>query len=173
MKTKDEFMNMRQQGEEYNQATALNTKLTLAPKSILDLTSEGIRVKSQQIVDYYTDGYNNPAEGLILAKKLTEMAEQIKSNLQDSASNELKLGKGDKAELFGCVITEQMVGVRYDFSNCGDKTYNDATKIVKEREAYLKTVKGEQITGDPTTGEVWSVKEPVKSGKMCPVIKIL
>ncbi len=170
--SKEEFTQMRD--DEQQQAVANKSMaVTLAPKSILDLTSEGIRTKSQQIVDYYTDGYNNPAEGLILAKKLTEMAEQIKSNLQDPASNELKLGKGEKAELFGCVINEQMVGVKYSFKECGDPLWNELKEKITNRENFLKTIKGSKQELIEETGEVVTIYEPIKSGKMAPVIKIL
>lgn len=170
--SKESFTQMRD--DEQQQAIASKSNgLTLAPKSILDLTSEGIKAKSQQIVDYYTDGFNNPAEGLILAKKLTEMAEQIKNNLQDPTTNELKLGKSEKAELFGCVITEQMVGVKYDYKPCGDPVWNELKEKITNRESFLKTIKGSKAELIEETGEVVTIYEPIKSGKMAPVIKIL
>jgi hypothetical protein len=64
-----------------------------------------------------------------------------------------------------------MTGVRYDFSSCDDNTYDKAMAIVKEREAFLKTVKGQQMTGDLETGETWLVNEPVKSGSMSLIFK--
>lgn len=173
MKTSQyQFEEIRQQEME-NNVPVKATVLSLAHKSILDLTSEGIRSKAMQIVDYYKDGFNNPAEGLILAKKLTEIAELIKENLQDAASNELKLGKGEKANLFGCVINEQMVGVRYSYKECGDPVWNELNEKMKNREAFLKTIKGKKSELIEETGEVATIYEPIKSGKMAPVIKVL
>lgn len=172
MKTsQDMFEELRQQ--EIEEMQPRSVAVSLAPKSILDLTAEGIREKAMQIVDYYKDGFNNPAEGLILAKKLTEVSELIKDNLQEAASNELKLGKGDKASLFGCTINEQMVGVRYSFKECGDPVWNELNEKLKNREAFLKTIKGSKTELIEETGEIVTIYEPVKSGKMAPVIKIL
>jgi hypothetical protein len=149
-----------------------STALTINSKSFIELDKEALRDKSMAIVDYYLDGFNSPTEGLIFAKKLTEMAEDIKENLADAATNELKLAKSEKRSLHSCDINEQMTGVRYDFKNCNDLAWNRAKAILDEREAFLKTVKGEQITGDPATGETWMAKEPVKSGKMSLIIKL-
>jgi hypothetical protein len=170
-RTEDAMMQLREQ--EQSETTETQTGVTFSPKSILNLTAEGISEKAKQIVDYYTDGYNNPAEGLILAKKLADMSEQIKNNLQDSANNELKLGKGDKANLFGCVINSQMVGVKYSFKECGDPVWNELKEKITNREAFLKTIKGSKSELIEETGEVVTIYEPVKSGKMAPVIKIL
>lgn len=148
-----------------------NQGLTITTAKFLDLDKGAIKDLAMSVVDEYQDGFKSPAEGLLLAKKLEELAVQIKENLKDAAANELKLGKGEKANVHGATVTEQMTGVRYDFSQCGDVTYDKAIAIVKEREAFLKTVKGQQMTGDLETGETWLVQEPVKSGSMSLIFK--
>jgi hypothetical protein len=149
------------------------TGLILTEKSFVNLDKSGIKDFSMSVVDKFTDGYSSPTEGLIFAKKLTEAAELIKENLQSPAINEMKLGQGEKYSKFNCVITEQMVGVKYDFKGCGHKEYNKLIERVKEIEAFLKTVKGSMTIVDEDTGEVSTVYEPVKSGKLSPVIKVL
>lgn len=147
------------------------TGITLNTQSFLELSKEAIRDKAMAVVDNYRDGYNNPAEGLLISKKLIDFAEMIKENLADAAANELKLASGEKRVINGASFNEQMTGVRYDFSHCEDKLYNEAMAIVKEREAFLKTVKGTAMTGDLSTGETWMVNEPIKSGKLSLIIK--
>lgn len=150
-----------------------STGLILTEKSFIDLSKDSIRDVAMQTVDSYLDGYNSPVAGLILAKKLTEYAELLKENLADAAANEIKLGKGEKYTGHSVVVNEQMAGVKWDFSQCGDILYDKAIAVVKEREAFLKTVKGTAITGDLATGEAWEVKEPIKSGKMTLIVKIV
>jgi hypothetical protein len=63
------------------------------------------------------------------------------------------------------------VGVKYDYSQCGDPVYAmleqralSATNALKEREAFLKTVPGKGITlTEEETGEVCTVYPPSKS----------
>lgn len=155
-----------------NEETKVQQGLTITTQSFINLDKASIRYIAMATVDNYLDGYKSPAEGLILAKKLSELSELLKENLADAAANELKLGKSEKYTGHNVEINEQMAGVKYNFDVCGDVLYDKAIKIVKEREAFLKTVKGEQITGDPETGETWMAKEPIKSGKMTLIVKI-
>lgn len=119
--------------------------------TLLELSKQGVQDAAKVFVEHYTDGTQSPAEGLLFAKKLTDFVEEVKANISDAATNELKLGKGEKGNVHGATVTEQMVGVRYDFSVCNDTIWNRLNKEIKEREAFLKTVKGSMITGDEET----------------------
>lgn len=167
--SKKQFMEMREsdQNEEYT----TGTRLTINPTSFISLDKERLTALAMETVDKYGDGFKSPVEGLILAKKLIDYGELLKTNLADSAANELKLSKDDKRVVHGNSITEQMVGVKYDYGSTGDKTWLKLNEQIKEREAFLKTVTKPQITGDPDTGEAWEVKPPVKSGKLALIIK--
>lgn len=162
---KQMFTQQRDEEQQIKQGLIINEKnfLTLDKQSVTEL--------AMAVVDKYTDGHNNPVEGLLLAKKLIDLGEGIKDNLGDASANELKLVKGEKRVLLGATITEQMLGSRYDFKPCGDKIYDELKARLTERENFLKTVTAPQITGDTDTGETWMVSPPVKSGKLGLVIK--
>lgn len=148
------------------------TGLVLNTNTFTGLNKEDLRTFSMAVVDKFSDGYNSPTEGLIFAKKLAEVAELIKENLADQAANELKLSKGEKSVQHNVEINEQMVGVRYDFKVCGCPIWNDLSEKLKEREAFLKTIKGSKEEYLPETQEVVTIFEPLKSGKLSLVIKI-
>jgi hypothetical protein len=169
--SKEAFGEMRQAESAEETQPKPSTGLTLSTAKFLDLDKGSIKDLAMNIVDDYQDGFKSPAELLLISKKLTDFAEQIKENIKGAAASELKLSSGEKASVHGATVTEQMTGVRWDFSACGDKLYDEAMKVVKEREAFLKTVKGQQMTGDLSTGETWLVSEPVKSGSMSLIFK--
>lgn len=149
------------------------TGVVIKQKTFLDLDTAGIKDFAMDLVDKFTDGFNSPTEGLIFAKKLAEAAELIKENLQAPAISEMRLGKGEKYIGHNVTINEQMVGVRYSFKECGDPVWNELNEKIKNREAFLKTIKGSKEELIEETGEVVTIYEPVKSGKLSPVVKIL
>lgn len=173
-KTKDLFMQQRdwEQHQEDEVQLPQTTGLTISQTSFVDLDKDGIRNVAMAVVDRQSDGFNSPTEGLIFAKKLSEVAELIKENLADAAANELKLAKGEKSIQHGVEINEQMTGVKYSFKECGDPLWNELNEKIKAREAFLKTIKGSKEEIIEETGEVVKVFEPVKSGKMSLIIKI-
>ena len=148
-----------------------NQGLTITSAKFLDLDKNAIKDLAMSVVDEYQDGFKSPAEGLLLSKKLEELAVQIKENLKDAAANELKLGKGEKANVHGAIVTEQMTGVKYSFKDCGDPIWNELNEKIKNREAFLKTIKGSKQELIKETGEVVEIFEPVKSGSMSLIFK--
>lgn len=158
---------------EESQEREKSNGLIITEKSFIDLNKDGIRDFAMGVVDSYNDGFKSPTAGLIMAKKLTDAAELIKENLQDACINEMRLGKGEKYTGHNVTINEQMVGVRYSFKECGDPVWNELNEKIKNRESFLKTIKGSKTELIEETGEVVTIYEPVKSGKLSPVIKIL
>ncbi len=151
--------------------TEQSTGLTITPASLKTLTKTDITELSRNIVYDYLEGYKSPAEGLFFAKKLKELAEQVEENLKGAAADELKLSKGEKREFMGATVNEQMVGVRYDYASTGDKQWIELNAKLKDREKFLQGIKGSVILVDEGTGEVYTVFEPVKSGKMSLIFK--
>lgn len=165
--TKADFTQMRDEEQQKQNSKGL----TINEKSFLTLDKLSVTEMAMAVVDKYTDGYNSPTEGLLLAKKFIDLGEAIKENIADNASNELKLGKGEKRVQNGATFTEQMVGVRYNFANCGDPIWNELSEKIKQREAFLKTIVGSKQELIEETGEVVMLTEPVKSGKLGLIIK--
>ena len=106
-----------------------------------------------------------------MAKKMVDFGEMLKENLSDPAANELKIAKGDKYDLHGNTITEQMVGVRWSYKDCGDPIWNELNEKIKEREKFLQSIKGSKEEYIPETQEVVRILEPIKTGKLGLIIK--
>lgn len=145
--------------------------LTINEKNFLTLDKQSVTELAMAVVDKYTDGHNNPVEGLLLAKKLIDLGEEIKDNLGDYPTNELKLANKEKRVVLGATFNEQMVGVRWSYKDCGDPVWNELNTKLKEREAFLQTIKGRKQELIEETGEVVEISEPVKSGKLGLIIK--
>ena len=169
---KDIFMQMREEEANENKRVTVNTGVTtINTQSFLTASKALITEKAQAVVDRYTDGHNSPVEGLIVARKLIEFGEQIKDNLLDAAANELKLASKESRDIAGNKISEQMVGVRYSYKDCGDPIWNELNEKIKDREKFLQSIKGSKQELIEETGEVVQIFEPVKSGKLSLVIK--
>ena len=148
-----------------------NMGLVINSQSFLTASKDDIHTKAMAVVDDYLSGHKSPTEALIIVKKMIDFAEEVKSNISDAAANELRLAKSEKREVSGNSITEQMVGTRYSFKECQDPIWNELNEKIKEREAFLKTIKGSKQELIEETGEVVQIFEPVKSGKMGLIIK--
>ena len=149
-----------------------NTGLTITQQSFLALNKASIRDVAMQLVDKCHDGYESYVNGLILSKKLAELAELLKENLKNHAANELKLATKEKRFVHGCEIKEQMTGVKYDYASCEDKIWNDLNTKKAEREALLRAIKGQMVMVDEDSGETWIAKEPVTSGGLSLIVTI-
>lgn len=164
---KDQFQQMRE--EELQESS--NRGLAINEKSFLNLDKASVLDMAHMVIGKYTDGNNSPYEGLLLAKKLIDLGEEIKSNLSDNAANELRLAKSEKRIVGTTTVTEQMVGVRYDFSKCNSPVWQRLKDKLAAEEAVLKSIIGHKDILDEETGEVYRAIEPVKSGKMGLIIK--
>lgn len=154
-----------------NEVTVSTSGKSMLSRSFLTESKAAMGEHAKDVVSFYTDGHNSPVEGLIIAKKMVEFAELIKENLADAAVNELKLSGSEKRTIAGNEINQQMVGVRYNFSSCKDPIWDELNIKIKEREAFLKTIKGSKQELIEETGEVVQIFEPTKSGKLSLIIK--
>lgn len=143
----------------------------LLSMAFLSLDKASLTEVAMATADSYLDGFKSTVTGLMLAKKLADFAELLKNNLADAAANELKLAKGEKRVVNGATITEQMTGVRYDYASTGDKEWIELNAKLKEREKFLRGITGSITLVDDDSGEVYTVSEPIKIGKMSLIVK--
>lgn len=154
------------------EAANSQTGLSLELNKFIDIDKDSIRDIAMSIVDQCADGNKSWVDALIFSKKLNELSDLIKENTAEGAANELKLANKESRVVHGCSINEQMVGVKYSFGECGDPVWNELNGKIKEREAFLKTIKGSKMELIEDTGEVVKIFEPVKSGKMALIVKV-
>lgn len=78
------------------------------------------------------------------------------------------------AEFQGAKLTITESGVKYDYSVCGDSRWNELTKKkaeidaeIKEREIFLRGIKGSETIIDEETGVVEKISAPVRTASSC------
>lgn len=85
--------------------------------------------------------------------------------------------KDEKVIVNGAELRQSEVGVKYDYTDCGDPIWNDFTKKIneltekkKEREKFLQNISYDKGTVDPDTGLF--ITRPPKSSKTKIVVKL-
>lgn len=173
--SKQQFMEQREY-EQHQDGSAdtppIETGLTFSQQSFLEFNKSDIKTVAMAVVDQCADGNKSWGDAVIFAKKLTELADLIKENTADHALNELRLADKEKRVVRGCEINSQMTGVKYDYASTGHKKWIELNKQIKDEETFLRSIKGSKTMVDEETGEVHTIKEPIKSGKMTLIIKV-
>lgn len=127
--------------------------LLLSEKSSLMASNKALREeKVKHIVSEVAEGNLDALEVLIYAKKVGEAATLLEKNVRPYAEGKQVIQKGGLT-LYNATVIEKNAPSKYDFSVCGDSTYNDMIKErealdekIKEREAFLKTIPAEGIS---------------------------
>jgi len=133
-------------------------------------TKSEIKTFVQLVSESVKDGNIDPLTLAIKLKAVEEVAKQINKEIKELATSEAeKYGKS--FEYKNAKVEVAQVGVKYDYSNCQDEEWNkinaDIEKLEikrKERETFLKGVKGQLTIINETTGEVSTIYEPLRSG---------
>lgn len=163
--SKDQHIQQQEQ-ELANQETGLSLELS----GLIKLNKSDIREKVRQAVQMVEDGDILPDDALCYVTKgkelYTELVEKIKP-----LAEEKSYGKGYSKH--GCDFTEKMLGVKYDYSNCGLPEYEEILsklepllKRKKEIEEELQKMTKSREEVNTETGETYTVNPPVKKGKL-------
>jgi hypothetical protein len=116
-------------------------------------------------IDYVCNGVEagveEPLKVLALSKKMEYITDRIVKRIKDSTQKAFEL-HGERANLFGTEMVYGATYTKYDFTACGDPQWNEATKIVTEREAFLKALKSPKTIVVDDSGEVVTVSPPRK-----------
>lgn len=143
--------------------------LNLELDNFINITKDGIKYTANMAANSVLDGECDPVDALIFVKKYSELFKELDAKIRPIAE-----GKqiGVDFQKFGVKITEGMTGVKYDFSYCQDPIYTElntafeeAKEALEERKTFLKSVT-KPIDIVINEAEVYTIKPPVKSGKM-------
>jgi len=134
-------------------------------------TQTSIDVFSDSVIQSVKQGEANPITVLIQLRAIEKAAERIIKEIRDNCLTAAEKYPGTAFEFMGNKVEKAEVGVKYDFSKCGDpvwetrKTILDmAAERLKERETYLKAITVPKKEIDEDTGEMYEVQPPTKSG---------
>lgn len=146
--------------------------LPIFPKTVPANKKEQENIASL-LVRSVEDGDLDPIEAVVKAKSMQEV---LKGFLDSPAVKENvikeceKYGKGERPGYKTAEVQVKETGTKWDFTGCNDHVWNELSarmeslkEQLKEREAYLKTIKERKAEIDETTGEVYDIFPPVRS----------
>lgn len=135
----------------------------------LSVSKSGIEIFSRQIIQSVQNGETDPLELLAFLKTLEKIVEAVKEGTKDNIKNALDKYSEKSFDAFGVRFEKAEVGTKYDYSVCGDPIYNHRAQIaeeaaaqLKEREAFLKSLKEPINIVDDESGELARVIPPLK-----------
>lgn len=137
------------------------TNLPLALSGALTKTEQS--AVAEQFVAAVLDGDVNPLEAYARAKAMAETLAQILKDkrLVDVVGNECDKYGRETPSWHGVKFTKAETGVKYDFTVCNDSTWQTLTHDIeiltaerKQREEFLKTLRGNMDIADANTGEL-------------------
>lgn len=151
------------------QSEFLPEGLNLELQDFINADKQRIKDIANNVAIQIQDGNYDGIDALIFIKKGSELFKELDAKVRPLAENKQI---GVDFQKFGVKITEGMTGVKYDFSYCQDPIYTElntafeeAKEALEERKTFLKSVtKPMDIVINEA--EVYTIKPPVKSGKM-------
>lgn len=102
-------------------------------------------------------------------KAVSKIEEAIKSKLTEIAVLEASAYPKGECKVYGAEFKTTEAGTSYDYSLCGDTEWTelqaelaDIKERVKDRETFLKAIKGSETCVDKSTAEIVTLYPPVK-----------
>ncbi len=136
---------------------------------LLNFSKNDISLIVSNVAHRLNEGNEDPIKALVIGRKLDELSKSYNESIRQIVSGKIRLQKGEQLVMYGTMITEEEIGVRYDYSKCNDGEWDLLTSQIepllekrKAREEFLKTLRKEFI--DEETGEV--IQPPLRTGKL-------
>jgi hypothetical protein len=140
--------------------------------SVIELfnpTKDGITAFVKQVVTEVKNGNVSALRLKLLCKTMESISEKIDKETRQEQINEAS-SYGDKPfDFHGAEIHLTSVKTEYDYAHCGDPEFEtidskikELTKQRKEREEFLKRLTKSELIVDQNSGELVTIKPPVK-----------
>lgn len=144
--------------------------LQLELSNFINKSKDEIKETAHKAYLSVMDGEYDAVDALIFIKKGSELFKELDAKIRPVAESK---PIGVDFQKFGVKISEGMTGVSYDFSVCGCAEYEKlnvefeaAKTALDERKAFLKSITKPMTVVDENTGDILTIKPPIKSGKM-------
>lgn len=136
----------------------------------LPKTKAEIALFAERIMQSLEEGDINPLTLLGFFKGMEKVMEHIKPTLTRLSITEASKHPKNEAILDGVKYTVREGAGKYDFSTCGDTVWGglkeymeEYSRQIKEREEFLKTIKGTVEIVNKETGEIAVFQAPVQT----------
>lgn len=150
------------------------------PISLLNLmasTSTQIDVFSDGIIESVKSGEESPIKVLLQLKAMEKASKRILEEIKENYLTESEKYPGNEFDFLGNKITKDDVYTEYDYSVCGDPVHDQRESIMNasktmldERKAFLKALKEPVTIVDEGSGEIITIRPPLK--KSTPGLKV-
>ena len=141
------------------------------PELTTQITKTDIRtISNNMVADILNNG--NVIESADALNKMETLIKEIKSNAEwvDYLREEVAKRGASVVTTSGTKIELAEVGVRYDFTKCGDEQLNDLVveqerieSLIKERQTFLKTIPVSGLDIVTINGELVTIYPPSRS----------
>jgi len=133
---------------------------------------------AKSIIKPITEGEVDVIKSIATIRAVQEALDKVADTIKPLVVDALhKYSAKEKIVVNGTEFTLKEVGVKYDYANCGDFVLLDLMKQVeelnikiKERQAFLKSIKEVEFIVDTRTGELCEIRPPKKTSSTSYVI---
>lgn len=134
-----------------------------------EVNKETIKETSLALLNDIDEGHMHPLQVAAQFKFVEDVISNVKEELRQRVIAEQdKYGK-EAMTYHGATFEIKEAGIKYDYSHCNDVIWDDLKKQmdalneqIKEREAFLKTLKERFTYIDESTGEIVTLYPPQK-----------
>lgn len=127
---------------------------------------------SMQIVKAVENGNANALEVLVMMRSLEAVSELVREELEEHFEKEADKYAEKKFPINGAFVEKAELGTKYNYLKTGDIEWEQLDselrslkEKVAEREAFLKSLREPMTLVNQQTGEVYTVKPPLKTSK--------
>lgn len=132
-----------------------------------EVNKDTIKETSLALINDIDEGHMHPLQVAAQFKFVEDVINNVKEELRQRVIAEQdKYGK-ERMTFHGATFDIKEAGIKYDYSNCDDTIWNDLKQQLnnlndkmKEREAFLKTIKERFTYVDESTGEIVTIYPP-------------
>lgn len=132
-------------------------------------SKEQVEVFSAQLIESVKHGLVNPLALKATLKMIEHVIKKVDEGTKDNQMNEAGKYSEKTFRAFGFEIQRTEVGTEYDYLSCGDTVYErrhsdveTAKSLLGERAAFLRSLREPLTTVDEFTGEVVTIRPPLK-----------
>ena len=136
---------------------------------IMPSTKQQIEFFSNAIVNSVQNGEANAIEVLVILRALEAVSKKVLSEIKGNIDTASDKYSEKSFEVFGARIEKADTHTEYDYATSGDKEWEQfsvyektAAANRKDREKFLRALKGPISCYDEESGETWTIKPPLK-----------
>jgi hypothetical protein len=134
-----------------------------------EVNKASIKEQSIALLKDMDEGHMHPLQVAAQFKFVEDVITNVKEELRQRViAEQSKYGK-ERMTFHGATFDIKEAGIKYDYSQCDDTIWNDLkqqldvlNQQMKEREAFLKSLKERLTYVDESTGEIVTIYPPQK-----------